>query len=514
VLRQPRHFYAVAIVLTVGVCAPGCDRARKAADVPVTLRIGLGAPPKGTRGTGLSNVVSVVSTENWLTNLPDGRTSDKVASASSWDESRTTLHLTLRKDVFFHDGTRLTPELAVLALKQSISEPQAPSSFASVKSVTASGADGVDIRLSEPNSFLLPDLAYTAVTLPGKPQIGTGPFKVTQSDAQALTGAVGQDTVALQAFDRYYRGHPTISNITITNYPTLRNAWAALMRDETDMLYEVGRDAVDFVQAESKVKTYSFGRPYYNALVFNVRHQILKRTEIRRALNEAVDRTALIRDGMNGRGRPADAPLLPEHWAYSTSARPFEFNPTDARQLLDQARLPIKPSTGGRMPSRFSFTCLVWNDPRFERLAVLIQKQLADVGVEMRLLSLPLNQLGERVAKGDFDAFLMEFGGRSLRWVYEFWHSHGPGQGQFDGGYRSADAVLDRIKAAPTDEEIRQGVTELIKIIREDPPAAFLAWQMTSRAVSTKFDVAFEADREIFGNLWKWRHVAPQQAAR
>jgi hypothetical protein len=108
----------------------------------------------------------------------------------------------------------------------------------------------------------------------------------------------------------------------------------------------------------------------------------------------------------------------------------------------------------------------------------------------------------------------MEFGGRSLRWVYEFWHSHGPGQGQFDGGYRSADAVLDRIKAAPTDEEIRQGVTELIKIIREDPPAAFLAWQMTSRAVSTKFDVAFEADREIFGNLWKWRHVAPQQAAR
>ncbi len=469
------------------------------------MRIGLGAPAKGTPGTGLSGVVAAISGESWLTSLPDGRTSDKVAAAWSWDEPRTTLHLTLRKDVFFHDGTRLTPELAVPVFKQSMAARQAPSSFSSVRSVVASGADGIDVRLSEPNSFFLPDLSYTGVNLPGKPQIGTGPFKITQSDGQQAT---------LQAFDQYYKGHPTISNITITNYPTLRNAWAALMRDETDMLYEVGRDAADFVQAESKVKTYSFGRPYYNVLVFNVRHPVLKRTEVRRALNEAVDRTALIRDAMNGRGRPADGPLLPENWAYSPSSIPFEFNPPAARLQLELARLRIQPSTSGRMPSRFAFTCLVWNDPRFERLAVLIQKQLADVGVDMRLVSLPLDQFGERVGKGDFDAFLMEFGGRSLRWVYEFWHSHEPGQGQFDGGYRSADTVLDRIKAAATDDEIRQGVAELLKILHEDPPGVFLNWHMTSRAVSTKFDVAFEADREIFGNLWRWRPVGAQQAAR
>jgi ABC-type transport system substrate-binding protein len=410
--------------------------------------------------------------------------------------------LTLRKDVFFHDGTHLIPELAVPAFKQSMVVPQAPSSFSSVRSVTASG-DGIDVTLSEPNSFFLPDLAYTGVKLPGKSQIATGPFKVTHSDKQQ---------VALQAFDQYYKGHPTIAAIHVTNYPTLRNAWAALMRDETDMLYEVGRDAQDFVQAESRVKTYTFGRPYYSVLVFNVRHPILKRTDVRRALNEAVDRTALIRDAMNGRGRPADGPLVPEHWAYSTSSRPFEFNPIAARLMFDQARLRVQPSTGGRMPSRFSFTCLVWNDPRFERLAVLIQKQLADVGVEMRLVSLPLDQLGERVGKGDFDAFLIEFAGRSLRWVYDWWHSHEAGR--IDSGYRSADAVLDRIKAAVTDDEVRQGVAELFKILHEDPPGAFLSWHMTSRAVSTKFDVAFEADRDVFGNVWRWRPAGTQQAAR
>jgi peptide/nickel transport system substrate-binding protein len=506
VIRQARCLYAVAVVLTAGVCAPSCARTPEPASAPVTLRIGLGAPPKGIQGIGLSNVVSVVSAEPWVTTLLDGTLSDKVASAWSWNDSRTLLHLTLRKDIFFHDGTRLTPDLAVTAFKRSMAGGNAPTSFAGVQSVTTSSADGIDVKLSEPNAFFLADLAQTAVRLPGNTQIGTGPFKVsgpTQPEVQQ---------VSLQAFDRYYRGRPTISEVTITNYPTLRNAWAALMRDETDMLYEVGRDAAEFVQAESRVKTYSFPRPYYNVQVFNVRHPILKRADVRRALNEAIDRTALIRDAMNGRGRPADGPLQPQHWAYSTASQPFQFNPTAARLLLEQGRLPIQPSSGGRMPSRFAFTCLVWNDPRFERLAVLIQKELADVGVEMKLVSLPIDQLSERMGKGDFEAVLIEMNGRSLGWVYDFWHSHE--QGRVNSGYRAADAVLDRIKAAGTDNEIRKGFAELVKIMHEDPPAAFLAWQVTSRAVATKFDVAYEADREIFGNLWKWRPAGTQQAAR
>jgi peptide/nickel transport system substrate-binding protein len=464
----------------------------------------MGAPPLPTAGIGIANAVGAISAEPWLTSSPDGKPSEKVATAWSWDQSRTTLHLTLRKDVFFHDGTLLTPELAVLAFKRSMAASNAPTSFSNVRSVTTSGTDGIDVKLSEPNSFFVPDLAQTAVRLPQKTQVATGPFKVTRSDEQQ---------VSLQAFDRYYRGQPTIAAVDITAYPTQRNAWAALMRGEADMLYEVGRDAEDFVQAASRVKTYSFPRPYYNALVFNQRHPILKRTEVRRALNVALDRTALIRDAMNGRGRPAVGPLLPEHWAYSTSTPPFEFNPTAVRSQLDEAGLRVQPSTGGRMPSRFTFTCLLYGDSRFEKLAVLIQKQLADVGVEMRLVPLPLRQLGERVEKGDFDAFLMELAGRSLGWVYDFWHSQDTRH--FNSGYRSADAVLDRIKAAGTDEDVRQGVAELLNILHEDPPAAFLAWQMTSRAVSTKFDVAFEADRDIFGNVWKWRPAAaPQQAAR
>ena len=445
-----------------------------------------------------------MSTETWLISQLDGRLTDKLATAWEWDASGTTLHLTLRPNVYFHDGTRLTPEVAVQAFRESqASARRPPSSFSTVQSVTGSGADGIEIRLSEPNSFFLPDLSLVSVLKPGlkpdQPQVGTGPFRVILADKQHAV---------LQAFDKHYRERPAFPQLEITNYPTQRNAWAALMRGDIDVLYEVGRDVADLVQTESKVRMYTFPRPYYNTLVFNVRHPVLKKAAVRRALNEALDRATLIRDGLNGQGRSADGPLVPEHWAYSPPRQPFDFNLPAARLGLENAGLRIRPGVAGKMPSRFAFTCLVFaDDPRFERLAVLVAKQLAEVGVDMRLEPLPYEKLLPRLASGDFDAFLFEMSGTRLSWVYELWHSSN--QSRFSNGYRSVDAVLDRIRGARTEEEIRGGVVEMQQILHDDPPAAFLAWQTTSRAVSTAIDVAQEPGRDVLSNIWVWRPAAP-----
>jgi peptide/nickel transport system substrate-binding protein len=468
------------------------------------MRIGLGTPTRANPGSGLANVISAMSTEPWLTTQLDGRQGDRIASAWSWDQSRTTLRLTVRNELYFHDGTRLTPDLGVKALREIVAAPGGPASFASVRSIEASGADTIDITLSEPHSFFLEELSLVSLTMPGRPEIGTGPFKVVAADKQRAT---------LDAFDKYYRGRSPIAGLVITNYPTQRNAWAALMRGEIDMLYEVGQDAAGFVQADSTIKTYTFPRSYYNALVFNERHPVLKGAEVRRAINEALDRATLISEGMKGQGRPADGPLLPEHWAYSPPLHPFQFDPAAARLRFDNAGLRVRPGAGGRMPSRFAFTCLMFaDDSRFERLAVLAAKQLADVGVDMRLEPLPFEQFVTRLGTGDFDAFLFEMAGKSLGWVYEFWHSHE--RGRLNSGYRSADAVLDRIRGARTDAEMRKGIADLQQILHDDPPAAFLAWQTTSRAVSTNFDVSQEPGRDILSNVWKWRPAGTLQAAR
>jgi ABC-type transport system substrate-binding protein len=156
------------------------------------------------------------------------------------------------------------------------------------------------------------------------------------------------------------------------------------------------------------------------------------------------------------------------------------------------------------MPSRFSFTCAFFGeDARFERFAILVQKQLADVGIDMQLQPVTQKVLEARLAAGQFDAFLFEMFGRSLSYVYEFWRSHD--HPLFDNGYTSADVTLDNIRGAITDDQVKAGMRDLARVFHDDPPAAFIAWQTTSRAISSKFEVGPEDGRDILTNLWQWR---------
>jgi peptide/nickel transport system substrate-binding protein len=493
-----RGLALVLITATAGVCAAACAR-RSAPPEPVKLRIGVGTPTRGSRGSGIGGIINSLTSETWLTGRPDGSQGERIVSAYTWDDSRTVLHLKLRPDVYFHDGSKLTSEIAARALSDiaANAKNEGVLSFESIRSVTPSGADAVDVQLSEPNSFVVPDLALVALRKPGADRISTGPFRlVRREDQQAV----------LAAFPQYYRGQPSIAEIGLMNYPTQRNAWAAMMRGEIDMLYEVSRDAVEFVAAESTVRTYTFPRPYYIPLVFNARHPILKRSDVRKAINEALDREALVRDGLNGRGRPADGPIWPEHWAWAKTNPTFTFDPDSARRRLDAVGLRAKPGPAGAAAARFSFNCVVFaEDPRFERLAVLVQKQLADVGIEMNLLPLKGEAIEKRMAAGDFDALLFEMFGRSVSYAYDFWHSHEAAR--INTGYTAADAVLDKIRSARSDDDMREGVTEFARVLHEDPPAAFIAWQNASRAVSTRFNVEPERDKDILSNIWQW-HLA------
>ena len=469
------------------------------------MRIGIGTPRGNIRDSGADAFIKTLMSDSWVATKPDGRQTDRVATNWNWDADGRTLRLQLRKDVYFHDGTLLTPELAAACLRAAVASGRREMlNFGSVQSVAASGPDTVDIVLKERNAFVLTDLSGVLVVKPGKTEkdIGVGPYRITARDKQDAT---------LEAFPKYFRGRPGLSGIEVKNYPTQRNAWTALMRGEIDMLHEVSREAAEFVKAESTVRTYSFLRPYYIPLVFNVRNPILKNPEVRKAINEAVDRATLVRDGMSGRGFEADGPIWPQHWAYAPPASPFKFDPASARERLDRAGFKQHPGGNGTMPSRLAFTCLVFaDDTRFDRLAVLVQKQLADVGIDMKLQPVPQELLGPRIMRGEFDAFLFEMAGRSLNWVYEFWRSHDEG-GLNNNGYVSADAILDRLKVALTDEETRAAVADLDRMFHDDPPAAFIAWQETSRAVSTKFDVGGEDNRNILANLWQWRPVSDFQ---
>jgi ABC-type oligopeptide transport system substrate-binding subunit len=124
-------------------------------------------------------------------------------------------------------------------------------------------------------------------------------------------------------------------------------------------------------------------------------------------------------------------------------------------------------------------------------------------------------EFGARASSGDFDVFLNEMNsGRSFSWLYRFWHSPAPGAPSLmNVGYSAADAAIDHIRRAQTDEQTRGAVSELQRVLYEDPPAVFLVWPQITRAVDTNFEVAQAEGTDIIGNIWHWRR-APAEARR
>src|SRR5204863_6268870 len=170
----------------------------------------------------------------------------------------------------------------------------------------------------------------------------------------------------------------------------------------------------------TKFRSVTSIQPFYIPLVFNLRNRILARLEVRRAISDAINRDEIKSQGMRDRGQVADDPVWPFHWAANATAPHPTPNPPAARERLDTAGLPMRPAMAGQRASRFQLKCLFYNvDPQFERIGLLLQRQLAAVGIDLILEGVNEKQLVTRLGTGDFDSYLFQLtSGRDVSWAY------------------------------------------------------------------------------------------------
>jgi ABC-type transport system substrate-binding protein len=358
--------------------------------------------------------------------------------------------------------------------------------FEDVAEIRLLSAEAIEIILKRPSSLLLENLEL-AVQKPGT-QFGTGPFFVNEPLANG-------NQVVLRRHDSYYGGQPLLTGMTISEYPSIRAAWADLLRGRLDMLYDVEPNALSSLESSSSVSVYTFPRPYQYAILLNTKLQKLRSPAVRRALNAAIDRSMIIRDALNGHGTEAVGPVRADHWGFRSDYPTLRFSPKLAASTLEREGLQI--------------TCLVPTDSTFERMTLMIKRQLESVGVQFSAQEASLDELGRALKTGDFDAVLIDVLMPTLARAYRWWHS----QGTLNTGFASTavDQALDRVRHATTDEEYRAGVEAFQRAIVDDPPAIFLAWSERARAVSTRFEVPVEEGRDILSTLRLWRPIGSKR---
>jgi peptide/nickel transport system substrate-binding protein len=445
---------------------------------PVTLRIGFGLAAGAAPDMGIAQTARNIVFEELLTMPRDGRALPGLADRWSVSPTGLELRLHLRSSLTFDNGRRVTAPVVCEILRAQLAGALGPA-FGDIDQIRALSDLDLEVTLRRRSAFLVEAMSDVAIVDPATEASGTGPFQVS--------GQTGNQ-IEMRANANYYGGKPPIDRIKLAPYQSVRAAWADLLRGQVDMLYEVGVDALDSLEASNEVNVFAFQRSYAYLLLLNLRNPVLRDPKVRRALNVMIDRRQLIDDALRGHGTPAWGPVSPFHWAHSSQLAQFEAPPAPALAAVPPIHLTI-----------------LFAEPSLERLALMIQRQFQEGGLDITLESVPGDQVVPRLRAGHFDAVLSDYrqGPNVLRSSL-FWYSDGPDN---YGGYHNVhvDRALDRIRHAADDAEYAAGVVEYQQAIVDDPPAVFLAWRERARAVSRRFVLPADPGADVLATIHLWR---------
>ncbi len=191
---------------------------------------------------------------------------------------------------------------------------------------------------------------------------------------------------------------PRIDDLLIKFYPNSQLLYEALEAGEVDLSEWLLEDSqiVD-AQADPNIilSKYSDLRMYE----FDINHQMwpTNNTEFRRAIAHVVDREWVIRDVLNGYGYPMHTPIpIPALKAYhNPAARVYEYNPDEAKEVLDAAGFTvgadgwrIDPKTGTTLET---VTLRVRDDdPHRVSAGEKLASEMEQIGIPVKICHAPM----------------------------------------------------------------------------------------------------------------------------
>ncbi|MCK1977767.1 ABC transporter substrate-binding protein, partial [Jeotgalicoccus huakuii] len=116
-------------------------------------------------------------------------------------------------------------------------------------------------------------------------------------------------------------------------------------------------------------------------LAMNTMDAPFDKVEVRRALNMAIDRKAIVEAVYQGMGQVAQSVLPPSMWGYNGDIKGYSYDPDGAKKLLDDAGVKDLKMKIWAMPVSRPYM------PNARRAAELMQADLAKIGVGVEIVS-------------------------------------------------------------------------------------------------------------------------------
>jgi dipeptide transport system substrate-binding protein len=141
-------------------------------------------------------------------------------------------------------------------------------------------------------------------------------------------------------------------------------------------------------------------------LAYNVQKKPLDKVDVRRALDMAINKKAIVESVYQGAGQLATNPMPPTQWSYDKNLKVATYDPDKAKALLAKAGFPNGfDLTLWAMPVQRPY------NPNARLMAEMIQSDWAKIGVKAKIVTYEWGEYIKRAHAGEHDAMLIGWTG-------------------------------------------------------------------------------------------------------
>ncbi|MGL4282021.1 MAG: ABC transporter substrate-binding protein, partial [Albidovulum sp.] len=369
---------------------------------------------------------------NRLTEFVTGTTEVEPGLAESWEASEDGLEYTfhLRKGVKFHTSEKFTPtrdmnaDDVIFSFERQWKEDNPYFKVSGgtweyftgmsmpdvLKSIEKVDDNTVKFVLNKPDAPFIANLAMDFASIQSKeyadqlvaagtPEllnqepIGTGPFQFVAYQKDAV--------IRYKANADYWEGKAAIDDLVFAITPDASVRYQKLKAKECHVMPYPNPADIEAMKADTDITMLEQEGLNVGYLAYNTKQAPFDKPEVRKALNMAIDKNAIIDVVFQGSGKAAKNPIPPTMWSYNDAVQDDAYDPEAAKKMLADAGVTDLSMKIWAMPVQRPY------NPNARRMAELMQADFEKVGVKVEIVSYEWGEYLERSKAEDRDGAVL-----------------------------------------------------------------------------------------------------------
>ena len=315
------------------------------------------------------------------------------------------LKVTMRDDIYSHSGKHITAKDACFCLNRGTEQPAlansyqyfVPDSFKvvddytfTVDMTTVNYGAWQTLGLGVCVIYSQEDFESVGADAWARSPIGCGPYKFDHWEA-------GSEIVLTKNED-FWGDEPVFNSITFKFIPDANARTLALQSHDIDFAENIGASLAPTLQGIDGIDLYYSDIGETQVIWFNnLDNEALAKPEVRKALEYATNKEAILYTIYNGMGSVSDSIFTSSSAQYRAPSAENDrsYNPEKAKEMLAAAGYP----------DGLSFTLTCYESTDYQNLLTMLKEQWAEIGVNCEITTYDRGAFFEKLYGGDFDAY-------------------------------------------------------------------------------------------------------------